>query len=152
MDKAFQDCYAEAYSHCYGCGRHNPHGHQLKSHWDGEDTVARFTPGAQYSGGVPQHVYGGLIASLMDCHGTASAAAFACRAAQRDMDTDDGPPRHVTASLKVDFLRPAPMGAELTLRGALRSLEGRKVRVELTLYAQGEICARGEMLAVRYPA
>ncbi|GAA5558297.1 hypothetical protein Asch01_03053 [Acinetobacter schindleri] len=31
---AFQDLYAEPYTHCYGCGRDNPHGHQLKSYWD----------------------------------------------------------------------------------------------------------------------
>ena len=76
MEKAFQDCYADRFSHCYGCGRLNPDGLQLKSYRDGDDTIARFTPRPEQSGGVPNHVYGGLIASLLDCHGTASAAAF----------------------------------------------------------------------------
>ena len=44
MDKAFQDFYADNFSHCYGCGKHNPDGHQLKSYWDGDNTVARYTP------------------------------------------------------------------------------------------------------------
>ena len=41
MHTAFQDTYADKYSHCYGCSKLNPHGHQLKSHWDGDGTVAR---------------------------------------------------------------------------------------------------------------
>jgi hypothetical protein len=86
MEKAFQDYYADRFSHCYGCGRLNPDGLQLKSYWDGDETIARFTPRPEQSGGVPNHVYGGLIASLLDCHGTASAAAFACRAANCEME------------------------------------------------------------------
>ncbi len=39
--KAFQDYYPDELSHCYGCGRFNEHGLQLKSYWDGEKTVAR---------------------------------------------------------------------------------------------------------------
>lgn len=150
MHKAFQDFYAAKFSHCYGCGKRNPDGHQLKSYWDGDDTVARFSPGPEYSGGVPDHVYGGLIASLFDCHGAASAAAFTYRALNREMGSDEEPIRCVTASLKVDFRRPTPMGTELTIKGKLRSIEGRKVWVDLTLFAHGEVCATGEMLAIRY--
>ena len=58
MHTAFQDTYADKYSHCYGCGKLNPHGHQLKSHWDGDGTVARYTPRPEHSGGVPGHVFG----------------------------------------------------------------------------------------------
>lgn len=150
MCRAFQDFYAEEFSHCYGCGKRNPNGHQLKSYWDGDDTVARFSPGPEYSGGVPEHVYGGLIASLLDCHGAASAAAFTFRALHREMGSDGEPIRYVTASLKVDFRRPTPMGTELTIKGKLRCMEGRKVWVDLTLCADGEVCATGEMLAIRY--
>ncbi len=150
MEKAFQDFYADRFSHCYGCGRLNPDGLQLKSYWDGDETIARFMPRTEHSGGVPDHVYGGLIASLLDCHGTASAAAFACRASQREMDTANEPDRFVTASLKVDYLRPTPMGTELTIKGRLRSIDGRKVWLDLSLGAHGEVCVRGEMLAIRY--
>src|SRR3712207_193864 len=79
MERAFQDFYPERDSHCFGCGRSNPRGLHLKSYWDGENTIARFTPPPEFSGGVPGNVYGGLIASLMDCHGAASAAAAAHR-------------------------------------------------------------------------
>ena len=155
MPIAFQDLYAEEFSHCYGCGRNNPHGHRLKSYWhaDGQRTVAHFTADARYSGGVPGHVYGGLIASLLDCHGTASAPAFSWRAQGWAIDAmDDGGAvaalRCVTATLKVDYLRPTPIGVELTVEGALRAIDGRKVWVDLTLSAGGQVCARGEMLAI----
>ena len=147
-DKAFQDFYPEAFSHCYGCGKNNTHGHQLKSYWDGETTVAHFMPRPYYTGGVPESIYGGLIASLLDCHGTASAAAAAFRAEGREMDTEPAI-RFVTASLKVDFIRPTPMGAELEVRGEIIEVKPRKITVALSLGAQGELCAQGQMIAVR---
>ena len=150
MPTAFQDCYPERFSHCYGCGKSNPQGHHLKSYWDGDETLARFTVRPEFSGGVPGHVYGGMVASLLDCHGTASAAAFAYRAAGRDLGDDGEFMRFVTASLKVDFLRPTPIGVELEVRGRLGGIEGRKVQVSLSLSVEGQACARAEMLAVQF--
>lgn len=150
MSTAFQEFYADQFSHCYGCGRNNPAGLHLKSYWDGDGTIAKFVPQPEHTGGVPDHIYGGLIASLLDCHGAASAAAFTYRALRREMGEGDETIRYVTATLKVDFQRPTPMGTELTIVGTLRGMEGRKVWIDLTLSACGEICATGEMLAIRY--
>ena len=150
MPTAFQDFYPERFSHCWGCGKDNPRGHHLKSFWDGEETVARFTVPPEFSGGVPDHVYGGMVASLLDCHGTASAAAFAYRAAGREMGDAGEFMRFVTASLKVDYLRPTPIGVELEIRGRLLGIEGRKIQVGLSLAAGGQACAKGEMLAVQF--
>ncbi len=147
--KAFQDYYPEDYSHCYGCGRLNEHGHQIKSYWDGEDTVARFTP-KPYHIAVPGFVYGGLIASLIDCHGTGTASAAAYRAEGREMGTEP-PLRYVTASLQVDYLKPTPLGLELEIRGQVRDIAGRKVVTEVRVLARGEECARGRVVAVRMP-
>ncbi|MCB9264557.1 MAG: PaaI family thioesterase [Lewinellaceae bacterium] len=147
-EKAFQDYYADDVSHCYGCGRLNEHGHHLKSYWDGEETVARFTP-KPYHTAIPGYVYGGLIASLIDCHGTGTAAAAATRA--RGTAMEEGLLRFVTASLKVDYLRPTPLGPELELRGKVAELKERKVVVHITLYAEGQACARGEVIAVLMP-
>lgn len=145
---AFQDRYPEEFSHCFGCGRSNPSGHKLKSHWDGDATVARFRPHEYHTGGVPGNVYGGLIASLMDCHGTASAAAAAARA-EGDPGQDNPLRRYVTASLTVNYRRPTPMGLDLEVRAAGFRIDGRKVTMDLTLSANGEVCADGTMLAVR---
>ena len=146
---AIQDSYPPAFAHCYGCGASNRHGHHLKSYLVGNETVARFTPDLKYSGGVPDHVYGGMIASLLDCHGTASAAAYAYQKEGRQPGDGMEPIRFVTASLKVDFKRPTPLGVELVVKGMLRSLEGRKAWIDLVLTAGELTCATGEMLAIR---
>ncbi len=147
--KAFQDYYPDNVSYCYGCGRLNEHGLQIKSYWDGEETVCTFQP-RPYHMAIPGYVYGGLIASLIDCHGTGTAAAAAYRAEGREMDTDP-PLRYVTASLHVDYLRPTPLGVPLELRGKVKEIKGRKVIVAVTLSASGEVCARGEVVAVQMP-
>ena len=147
--KAFQDHYPENLSHCYGCGSHNPHGHRIKTTWDGDESVTRFTP-EPYHIAVPGFVYGGLIASLIDCHSTGTAAAAAYRAEGREMDTLP-PLRFVTASLHVDYLKPTPLGAELEIRGRVKEIKGRKVVVESTVFANGAATARGEVVAVRMP-
>lgn len=148
-EKAVQDYYPDDLSHCYGCGRLNEHGHQIKSYWDGEETVCTFHP-RPYHTAIPGFVYGGLIASLFDCHGTGTAAAASYRAEGRAMDTEP-PLRFVTASLHVDFLRPTPLGVPLEIRGEVRDIKGRKVVVGATLLASGEVCARGEVVAVQMP-
>ncbi len=147
--KAFQDNYPDALSHCYGCGRLNEHGLQLKSYWDGAETVAHFTP-KPYHTAIPGYVYGGLIASLIDCHATGTASAASARAAGLEM-SDGHAQRFVTASLKVDFLKPTPIGVALELRGKVAELKERKVVVQITLFAKGEACARGEVVCVRMP-
>ena len=148
-EKAFQDYYPDELSYCYGCGRLNERGLQIKSYWDGDETVARFVP-RPYHTAIPGYVYGGLIASLIDCHGTGTAAAAAYRAAGREMGTEP-PFRFVTASLRVDFLRPTPLGVALEIRGTITAVTGRKVVVAATLSAEGVVCARGEVVAVEMP-
>ncbi|MCB9422190.1 MAG: PaaI family thioesterase [Ardenticatenaceae bacterium] len=147
--KAFQDYYPDDVAHCYGCGRLNTHGHQIKSYWDGDETVATFVP-KPYHTAVPGYVYGGLIASLIDCHSTGTAAAAAYRAEDRAMDTQPAL-RFLTASLHVDYLKPTPIDGPLELRAQIKEVKGRKVIVATTLSSKGEVCARGEVVAVQVP-
>lgn len=147
--KAFQDYYPDELSYCYGCGRLNQHGLQIKSYWDGEETTAVYTPLAQHMA-IPGYVYGGLIASLIDCHSTGTAAAAAYKQEGREMDTQP-PLRFVTASLHVDYLRPTPLGVPLEVRGRVEEIKERKVVVSSTVIAGGEICAKGKVVAVKMP-
>jgi acyl-coenzyme A thioesterase PaaI-like protein len=147
--KSFQDYYPDSLAHCYGCGRLNQHGHQVRSYWDGEESVCHFLP-EPYHIAVPGYVYGGLLASLIDCHGTGTAAAAAYRSEQRGMDTEP-PLRFLTASLHVDYLKPTPLGVELEIRGRIKEVKGRKVAVEEWLLANGTVTVRGEVVAVQVP-
>lgn len=147
--KAIQDYYPDDVAHCYGCGKLNEHGHQIKTFWEGDETVTRFTP-KDYHTAIPGYVYGGLIASLIDCHGTGSAAAAKYKEENRDWDSLPAF-RFVTASLHVDYLLPTPLGIMLEIRGSIKESKGRKVIVEVTVIAEDKICARGTVVAVQMP-
>lgn len=148
--KAIQDFYPDEYAHCFGCGRLNREGLHIKSYWEGEESVCRFTADPQYSGGFPGYVYGGMIASLIDCHSAATASAAKKIA---EAPAQGKPPvRFVSASLKVDFLKPTPIGKALELRGKVKEMKGRKIVVSVTLTAEGEVCARGEAVLVQIPS
>jgi acyl-coenzyme A thioesterase PaaI-like protein len=129
--------------------RLNEQGYQIKTYWDGEETVARFEP-RPYHISIPGYVYGGLLASLIDCHGTGTAAAAAYRAEGREPGSEP-PLRFVTAALKVDYLKPTPLGTTLEVRGKVLEVKGRKVTVSATISARGVVCVRGEVIAVQVP-
>jgi acyl-coenzyme A thioesterase PaaI-like protein len=146
--KAFQDYYPDEFAHCYGCGRLNQEGLHIKSYWDGDESVCHYMPKPYYTGGFPGNVYGGFIASLIDCHGAATASAAKLR--DDGFSLDERPlSRFVSASLKVDFLKPTPMGMVLELRGKVKEIKNRKVTVSVTVSAEGDICAKGEVVMVQ---
>ena len=147
--EAVQDRYPENTAHCYGCGRLNEHGHQIKTFWEGDEAVTRFTP-EPYHTAIPGFVYGGLIASLIDCHSTGAASAAMQHAAGPHPDS---PPtfRFVTGSLHVDFLKPTPIGGPLVLRGRIAEIKGRKVIVETEVATGGVVTARGKVVAAQMP-
>jgi acyl-coenzyme A thioesterase PaaI-like protein len=148
--KAIQDCYLDEFAHCYGCGRLNQEGLQIKSYWDGKESVCRYTPEPCYTGGYPGYAYGGLVASLIDCH--AAATASAAKLHDDGFSLGEHPlTRFVTASLKIDLLKPTPMGKVLELRGRIEERKNRKMIVRITLSAEDEIRAEGELVMVQLP-
>src|SRR5262245_37152326 len=143
MNQAIQDLYPDDFAHCFGCGRNNPQGHQLKSFPEGDEVVAHFTP-APHHISVPGFIYGGLLASLADCHAMATAAAAS-------RIEDEPAPRFVTAGLRVDYLKPTPSGVELEIRGRVTEQSERKTVVAITISASGTKTVRAEAVAVRLP-
>jgi len=156
-NKSFQDSYPEELSHCYGCGKNNPQGHQLKSFWQNIDkenlsestTIAHYMPDDIYTA-IPGFVYGGMIASLIDCHGTGSASAMAYLAQDREMGSLPAL-RFVTGALNVSYLAPTPQGVELELIGRFSEVKDRKIIVDITLSANAIVCAKGQVIAVLMP-
>lgn len=146
-EKAIQDFYADDIAVCYGCGKNNDKGLHVRTIWDGKEGIFKFRP-EPYHTAFPGVVYGGLLASLIDCHcvGTATAAAY--EAEGRKPGT--GPEiTFVTGNLNVTYLKPTPMGKELILRANIKELGERKIVVTCSLYAEGEECVRGEVIAVK---
>lgn len=146
---AIQDHYPEAFAVCYGCGRLNAHGLHVRSVPEGDEAVARFTPRPEHTA-VPGFVYGGLIASLVDCHGIGTAAIAWERAEGRTVGGAPAP-RLVTASLHVDFLAPTPLGPDLELRARVVETSPRKAVVEVAVSVEGVVTARGRVIGVRLP-
>jgi acyl-coenzyme A thioesterase PaaI-like protein len=147
--KSFQDYYPDDFAICYGCGKLNPHGHQIKSYWDGEESVCRFKP-EPFHTGAQNFVYGGLIASLIDCHaiGTASAAK------QRSEGKTIGESmltRFVTASLHVDYVAPVPITETMELRGYVEEIKGRKITVSVKVFVKDTLCAKGRAIGIEMP-
>lgn len=148
-ERAIQDFYPEDFSHCYGCGRLNASGHRIKTRWQGDETLTRFTPDP-HNIALPGFVYGGLVASLIDCHAMATASGSALRASGHAVGEVPSP-RFVTAQLNVSYLKPTPLGPEIEVRGRVKDATARKTIVEVTLSVDGVVTAKGEVVAVPMP-
>ncbi|MDW0110287.1 PaaI family thioesterase [Sporosarcina aquimarina] len=151
VKSAIQDRYPDDFSWCYGCGRLNKKGHQFKTGWDGDQTVTYYEPEPDHTA-IPGFVYGGIIASLIDCHGTGSAALALHRKNGYEPDSEELPPRFVTASLSVNYVKPTPQGTLLKAIGTIEEVHPKKFKVTVEVLADGERCATGEVVAVVMPA
>ena len=145
--RAFQDQFGIE-NRCYGCGPENPEGLQIKSYWDGDEAVCIYQPRRAFLAG-PRHVLnGGVIATLIDCHCVCTALAALYKAEGRPIGSD---PIIwcVTASMQIDYLRPTPIAAPVTLRARVESIEGKRTVVACDLSSGGIETARGRVVAVR---
>jgi len=145
--QAFQD---EMKIPCWGCGSTNEHGLQIKSYWSGDEAVCTWQP-KDYHTGPPHILNGGIIATIIDCHCLCTAIAAAYRAEGREINTEPSI-CYGTASLQVTYLRPTPIDEPVVLRARVKEMKERKAIVICSLFAKGEECARGEVVAVRVPA
>ena len=144
-DEYIQDLWPEEGTYCWGCGKNNKHGLQLKSYWqDNDEVVATWEPQEHHLAfrGV---LNGGIIATLIDCHCTGTANAAAHKAA-KDPDQDF---MHVTAGLSVRYLRPTPLGRPVTLRARVIEMDEKRIKVSCDLLSDDVTCATGEVLTVQ---
>jgi len=147
---AIQDEYPDNFAWCFGCGRLNEKGHHFRTGWEGDRTITVYTPKPEHTA-LPGFVYGGLIASLIDCHGTGSAALALHRKNGFEPGDGQGVPRFVTASLHVDFLKPTPHGVLLKALGKVEEVHPKKFKVAVEVFADDVLCARGDVIAVVMP-
>jgi acyl-coenzyme A thioesterase PaaI-like protein len=148
---AFQDLML--FNHCWGCGADNPAGLQLKSRWSANDPeVARatFRPRTEHMAG-PRHILnGGIIATILDCHGVCTSVADAYRWEGREIGRGDTI-WFATGSLDVTYRAPAPIDAPVELQARVLERAERKTVVDCTLVAADDVCARATVTAVRVP-
>jgi acyl-coenzyme A thioesterase PaaI-like protein len=130
---------------CFGCGPSNPNGLHIKSYPEGDSVVADWKP-APFHTGYPGFTNGGIISTLLDCHGNMTAAY----ALMKDRKTN-APPGTVTAELTIRFLKPTPVDGTLHLKARAIKIEGEKVTVEGSIEVNGvqTVSMRGLYVAVR---
>lgn len=147
---AIQDTYGERFQNCWGCGPKNENGLHMHSYpsEDGETCICEFLPGEQYTGGVPNNLYGGMIAMIFDCHGTASAAWFNHNKKGLELKEDTVIGRFITARLEIDFKKPVPINELITVVATLEELGERKAVVNMEMQSLGIVRAKAKMVAV----
>ncbi len=144
--RPIQDFYPDDLSVCYGCGRLNDDGLHIQTFWTGTEGVGTFQP-RPYHTAIPTAVYGGLLASLIDCHGIGTAAAALYAAQGRDPGTEPRL-RCVTAKLEVVFKAPTPIGPPLQLRAWPLEVGERKVVLDAEVSVEGQVSVTGHVIGV----
>lgn len=132
---------------CFGCGANNLHGMQIKSFLEGDEAVSTWRPKDHHCS-YPGFLNGGVACTLIDCHSAWTAFALECREKGLDMGAMADLPTGWTRAMTVEFLKPTPLDAEVTLRARMTK-RGRTSRtVSCSLFASGEECVRAEVILV----
>jgi len=124
-NKAIQDKWPEIGTYCWGCGRNNEQGLQIKSYWEGDECVCTWKPKRYYCA-YPGRGCGGIITTILDCHCLNTAASAAHRAEGREEGTE--PP--------IAYAR-------------IKEVKERKTTVSCSLFVKGIECATGETVNIR---
>ena len=135
-------------NNCFGCGPNNAKGMRIKSYWQNDECVCRYQPQPEQCAGPPQYVYGGTIASLIDCHSVGTAISNYYR--QEGRETGEAPEIWcVTGRLTVNYLAPTPIDREIELRATVEECHAKKSVVKCRVYSDGTQVAEGDVIAVR---
>ena len=138
-------------AHCFGCGTLNAHGLHIKSRWEGDVFLCDWQPRPEHIG-FPGVVYGGTIASVVDCHAVWAALSAHCRQAGHDLSSGPPPFGVVTGRLLVNYLKPASVAQALQVRARIVEHSERKSIVACSVRQGAEECATAEVVTVRVPA
>lgn len=142
--KYFQDHMPE--NVCFGCG-HNHDGLQIKSYWDGEVSVCKWTSDEKYHG-WSKLMNGGVMATLIDCHCMGTAMADAYKREDRSLNSDPEY-RYATGTLSVRYLKPTP-NTLVELRATVVEAKGKKTVLKCDFFSEsGEKTAEADVVAIR---
>ena len=142
--ESLQDRYAPSHR-CFGCGPANDKGLRLKSVVEGDEVVAQWAP-EPYHEAFPGTLNGGIIGTLLDCHGNWTAAWHLMKKSGLDK-----PPCTVTAEFHVKLKHPTPSGGPVHLRARVVESSADRATVDVQLEACGAVTAtcRGIFVAVK---
>jgi acyl-coenzyme A thioesterase PaaI-like protein len=143
-EPCLQERYAPA-SRCYGCGPANESGLRVRSFVEGNLVVAEWQP-AEHHQAFPGMLNGGIVGTLLDCHGNWTAAWHLMQ-----INGLDQPLFTVTAEYSIKLLRPTPLHESVSLRAQVLEAAADRAVIEAELLSAGKTRAtcRGTFVAVR---
>ena len=131
---------------CFGCGADNPAGLQIKSFRREGRLICRFRPGEHHMA-FPGILNGGIIATLLDCHGIWTAVDQFNRSHRPDSPAPAT--MFVTKKMTVEYHQPTPLQDELSVEGRVIKEGNSSMQVRVELKAGEETTASAEIVAVR---
>lgn len=135
--------------HCFGCGSLNTEGLQIKSFWVGDEVVCAWRAQPKHIG-HPGILYGGVIASVVDCHCIWTAMAYAHRQAGEEVGSSSAH-KFVTAALSLQYRKPVRIEDALELRARVIDFGERKAVVRCTVHSANLLVVEAEVVVVRMP-
>ena len=146
-NEAIQDKWPEIGTYCWGCGRNNEHGLQIKSYWEGDECVCSWKP-KRYHCAYPGRGCGGIIASILDCHCLNIVGSAVYITEGREIGTEPVI-MYAIGTLSVRFIKPAPLNKPWIFRARIKEMTERKATVSCSVFAKEIECASGEIIAIR---
>ena len=122
---------------CFGCGPANKEGLQIKSHRHNGGLLTIFESEEKHQA-FPGVINGGIIGSLIDCHGNWTAAM-----AIMDKNGWEKPQCTVTAQYEIKLKRPTPLGIKLKLNSRVLELGHTRSRAGSSSKHGGPVAGRG---------
>ena len=141
----FQDHMSE--NVCFGCGILNDQGLQIKSRWQGEESICEWTPQPHHHG-WSNLLNGGIMATIIDCHCMGTAMAYAYRSEGRSLDSLPEY-RYATGSMNIKFIKPTSNLAPVKLVARVIEEKGRKITLTCSLYSEDAETVTAEVIAIR---
>lgn len=132
---------------CYGCGIHNPDGLQIKSFWEGEESVCIWESQEKYHGWA-KLLNGGVMATLVDCHCMCTAMAHAYQLENRGLESLPEY-RYATGTLTIKYLKPTSNEHPVELRAKVTEVKNRKTVLTCSIFSKGVKTAEAEVVAIR---
>ncbi len=132
---------------CFGCGTQHDEGLQIKSYWEGDESVCHWSSEKKYQG-WPNLLNGGILATIADCHCMGTAMAHAYKSEKRSLDSEPVY-RYATGTLTIKYLKPTPNNKPIELRAAVTEVKNRKITLTCKVIVDGIITAEADVIAIR---
>lgn len=133
---------------CFGCGKNNPEGLQIKSYWEGDTCICIWNSQQKYNGWT-NLLNGGILATLVDCHCMATATSYAYQQENNRAWNSEPVYRYATGTMTIKYLKPTSNNLPIRLEAKIREVKNKKTTVQCTCWSGGIKTAEAEVIAIR---